>query len=55
MLRGRADLVFEVVKVRRLENIDSSAETNARMMRQIRLYGGGHEEHEAEFEGTLQD
>ena len=55
VLKGRADLVFEVVKVRRLDLIDSSQETNARLMRQIRLYGGGHEEHEAEFEGTLQD
>ena len=33
MLQGRCDLVFEVVKSRCIETIDSSHESNAELMR----------------------
>jgi len=51
VLQGRCNLIFEVVKVRRLDQVDSSVEsTNARLMRNID-FNDGHEEREADFEG----
>ena len=54
LLKGRCDVVFEVVKVRKIDQI-YSAEEGDPMFRQIELYGG-QEERETDFEGkTLQD
>ena len=54
VLKGRCDLVYEVVKVRNLDLVDSSQGTGANdpIVRQIELY---HEEREAEVVegGTL--
>ena len=55
VLKGRADLIFEVVKVRCIDKIESSQETGGELMRQIKVYHGSHEEGEAEFEQTLQE
>ena len=48
VLQGRCDLVFEVVKKRRLDKLDSSNETNQQMMQHLKTYAAGHEEREAE-------
>ena len=42
LLKGRCQLVFEVIKARKLEQkFESSEDGRDGMMRQIELYGGG--------------
>jgi hypothetical protein len=39
LLKGRCTVVFEVIKVHKIDMVDSSKEGNL-VMRQIELYGG---------------
>ena len=52
VLKGRLDIVFEVVKIRKVDRVDSSNEEED-LIRQIQLYGG-QEEREADYEGKTE-